>query len=428
MSNLRRCVGAALLAAILGASCSSGSSGHAASTPPSGVQLIGAARAQPTSSLAALRAAARGEQQFALQLYRELAAASGNFAIAPSSIAMVLGMIEAGARGATAQQIADALHVALPATEQAGAIGGLARSFAARTGQGVTLDEVDQAWLQQGRSVLTPYADTLAGPFSAPLATIDFRQPDAAAAAINKWFGDNTHGKIKKVIDASDLVSAALVLTDAVYLDAQWAHGFDPKQTAPAPFHLADGRVENVPTMHLDSSSIHRGPGLGYADGPGWKAVSLPYQGNQLEMDVIVPDDLHAFEATLDAGGLSALLAALEPANVMLSLPKFDSNTESDLVEPLKELGIRDVFDPTKADLSGIDGRPDLVVSDVKHEVVVHVDEQGTVAAAATAGVLVPLAAPVETVVQVDQPFVYVVRDRTTGAILFLGRVTDPQA
>jgi serpin B len=219
-----------------------------------------------------------------------------------------------------------------------------------------------------------------------------------------------------------------LVLTDAVYLDAQWAHGFDPRHTAPAPFHRANGDVEDVPTMHLDGTLIHDGPALGYASGPGWKAVALPYRGNRLEMDVIVPDHLATFEASLSPRELATIVDGLRPTPVVLSMPKFDSNTESDLVDPLERLGIRAVFDPTAADLSGIDGQHDLFVSSVNHDVVVHVDEQGTVVAAATAGVATATAAPAETVVQVDEPFMYVVRDRTSGAILFLGRVTDPKA
>jgi serpin B len=431
-----RCAGAVLVAVGLLAACgSSGAKTSKPRTPPGpsattvpGVKLIGTVRPQAAPDAATLRAAAQGEAGLGVALYRQLATGTGNVAIAPSSLVTVLGMIEAGARGATAQQLVDAFHVPRPAAQLSIAIGGLAQSFAARSSGGVKLDEVDQAWLQQGRSVLTPYADTLAGPFGAPLATIDFDHAGAAASTINSWFSDNTHGKITKLLEASDLENqVVLVLTDAVYLDAQWAHGFDTKRTAPAPFHTGAGTVENVPTMHLDGGEIESGPRLGYAAGTGWKAVALPYKGNQLEMDVIVPDDLHAFESTFDGARLAAVLAAIQPANVVLSMPKFDVTAQSDLVSPLRQLGVRDVFDPSQADLSGIDGRHDLFVSAVKQKVVVHVDEQGTVAAAATAGIAQASAAPLETVVQIDQPFVYVVRDRTTGAVLFLGRVTDPQ-
>ena len=165
----------------------------------------------------------------------------------------------------------------------------------------------------------------------------------------------------------------------------------------------------------------------GYATGAGWKAVSLPYIGNELEMDVIVPDNLAAFESSLGTT-LPGVLTSLRPAHVRLSMPSFDAKVQTDLVEPLKRLGVRTAFDPMSADFSAIDGRHDLYVSDVKHEVVVHVDEQGTVAAGATAGIMKSTAAEIVPVVNVDKPFVYAVRDRTTGAILFLGRITDPRS
>ena len=422
MTRSLRCIGVVLVAAVLAAAC--GSSGPKAVKPhppvDQGPKLAGkgAHAAKPTA--AALRAAAAGEEQFAVALYRELARAPGNVAVAPSSIATVLGMIVAGAHGTTEQQVLDALHVQLPASQLHGALGGLPQAFADRSGDGVTLAEVDQAWLQQGLSVLGPYSDTLAGSYNAPLASIDFAQASAAAATINAWFAEHTHGKITKLIDAGDLdASTALVLTDAVYLAAQWKYAFDPKLTKPTPFHPATGPAVNVPTMSYGEAQL-----LAYGSGNGWREVVLPYKGNALEMDVIVPDDLASFESTLDAARLASILRDVHPGNVYLSLPRFDARVSSDLIDPLKKLGITDVFSPVNSDLSGIDGRPGLFVSAIKHQVVVHVDEQGTVAAGATAGVVSVSAVSPSTVLKVDRPFVYVVRDRTTGAILFLGRVS----
>jgi serpin B len=426
MRKTLRSLSAVLVVAVLAAACGSSTAKAVKPRPPvdSGPKLVGKGVRPAPPSGELVRAAAEGEERFAVALYRELATDSGNVAIAPSSIATVLGMIAAGARGTTEQQLIDALHVQLPASQLHRAIGGLAQVFAERNGDGVTLNEVDQAWLQQGLSVLGPYADTLAGSYNAPLATIDFARAATAAATINTWFDRHTHGKIPKLIDAGDLDSAtALVLTDAVYLDAQWRFGFDPKLTAPAPFHTPGGAAVSVPTMHNDPEQT-----LGYASGPGWAAVALPYVGKQLEMDVIAPDDLHAFEAGLSGDHLASILASLRSAHVALALPRWDSRVQTDLVGPLQRLGIKDAFSTTAADLSGIDGKHDLYVSDVKHEAVVHVDEKGTVAAGATAGVVQATAGIRATVMNVDQPFVYVVRDVATGAILFLGRVTDPRS
>ena len=297
---------------------------------------------------------------------------------------------------------------------------------------GVALDEVDQAWLQQGRSVLTPYADTLAGPYGAPLATIDFDHAGAAAPTINSWFSDNTHGKITKLLEASDLENqVVLVLTDAVYLDAQWAHGFDPKRTAPAPFHTAAGTVENVPTMHLDGAAIESGPRLGYAAGTGWKAVALPYEGNRAgdgrsrsRRPPRIRGDVRRRPTRCP------VLGALQPANVVLSMPKFDvSACNPTWSRRSSNSACTTCSTRTRADLSGIDGRPDLFVSAVKHEgrrARRRAGHRGR--RRDRAGVGEASAAPLETVVQIDKPFVYVVRDRATGAVLFLGRVADPRS
>ncbi len=424
-NSLRRLV-VVLAVSVLAAACGSSSPKAAKPHPPvdQGPKLIGKGARPAPPSLAVLRAAASGEERFAVELYRELAPAPGNVAIAPSSITTVLGMIEAGARGKTAQQMVEALHVPLPASELHAAIGGLAQTFANRSGPGVTLTEVDQAWLQQDRSVLGPYADTLSKLYGAPLAVIDFAHAAAAAATINAWFDQLTHGKITELLDASDLdAQTALVLTDAVYLAADWKLAFDPKLTKPAPFHLGAGSSVNVPTMSYGDD--HR---FAYGAGTGWREVVLPYKGNELEMDVIVPDDLGAFESTLNAARLASILRDVHPEYVVLSMPRFESRVQSDLVPPLQKLGITDAFSPYAADLSGIDGRQDLFVSAVKHEVVVHVDEKGTVAAGATAGIAELSAGHQTTVLTVDKPFVYVVRDRATGAILFLGRVSDPRS
>jgi serpin B len=173
---------------------------------------------------------------------------------------------------------------------------------------------------------------------------------------------------------------------------------------------------------------MHQTEHLDAATGSGWTAVAIPYKGDALEMDVIVPDDLARFEKGLDSARLDEVLAGLKPANVQLALPRFEFRTHFDnLKAPLGSLGVRDAFDPDRADFSGMTGRRDLFLSTVVHEAFVHVDEQGTVAAGATGGIMEPTSAEVVVPVRVDKPFLFAVRDKATGAIVFLGRVTDPR-
>jgi serpin B len=402
-------------------SAPSGPSTTVAGSSDPGVVLTRSGEPGPLPTNDVLTAAARGEQAFALALYGQVAGAKGNLAIAPSSIATVLGMVAAGAKGATERQLVDALRVPLPAAQLHAAIGGLVRTLAARSGDGVTLSEVDQAWVQQHLHLLTGFTSTLTRDYAAPLASIDFRNTELAAATINRWVSEKTNGKITKLVTPDQLEAAELVLTDAVYLDAKWKNAFDPKRTTNDPFHLGDSSTVSVPTMHQTEH-------LDTATGAGWTAVAIPYRGDALELDVIVPDDLARFEQQLDPAALTGILASMQLRDVDLALPKFEFRARFDnLKDPLGALGARDAFDPDRADFSGMTGGHDLFLSTVVHEAFVHVDEQGTVAAGATGGIMEPTSAEVVVPVHVDKPFLFVVRDKATGAIVFLGRVTDPR-
>ena len=163
----------------------------------------------PVPPAAQLQAAGQGEEAFALALFGELTAQKGNLAIAPSSIATVLGMVAAGAKGATEQQLVAALRVPLPAAQLHAAIGGLVRTLAARTATGVTLSEVDQTWVQQKLRLVPDFTATLTHDYAAPLATIDFADTRHAAATINGWVAAQTHGKITKLISPDQLDARA---------------------------------------------------------------------------------------------------------------------------------------------------------------------------------------------------------------------------
>ena len=214
----------------------------------------------------------------------------------------------------------------------------------------MTLREVDQAWVQQNLHLLGDFTRTLTRDYAAPLASIDFTNTERAADTINRWVSDKTNGKIPKLVTPDVLDAAELVLTDAVYLDAKWEHGFDPKLTKDEPFHLGDGSTASVPTMHQTEH-------LDTATGAGWTAVAIPYKGNALEMDVIVPDDLARFEQDFGPARLDEIVAGMKPVNVALSLPKFEFRTHFDnLKGPLGALGVRDAFDPNRADFSAMTG------------------------------------------------------------------------
>jgi serpin B len=218
----------------------------------------------------------------------------------------------------------------------------------------------------------------------------------------------------------------SLVLVNAVYFKGAWLEPFKKSATKPdAPFTTADGRRVAVPMM----AQTHT---FGYHDGGSFQMIELPYAGGQRSMVVLLPKQtsgLAGLESSLSAADLDAWLGRLKPRRVDVELPRFRVEQGFALGEVLKVMGVRLAFDPEHADFSGLTGRK-VWISAVLHKAFVDVDEAGTEAAAATAvGVRATAAFRPEppVVFRADHPFVFLIRDRTTGSILFLGRVTNPK-
>jgi serpin B len=211
-------------------------------------------------------------------------------------------------------------------------------------------------------------------------------------------------------------------VTNALYLKAAWAREFPRDKTKDAPFTRPDGSVVTVPMMHNDPFKEPKAE-LGYARGPGYQVVTLPYRGGKLAFSVIVP-------ATIDAlreKGIASLLSEVRPATVQLAMPRFTTRSAMDLSKALAEAGMPTAFTPG-ADFSGITDDTDLLIASVQHKTFVQVDEEGTEAAAATGADVQAVSAPQTYTVTVDRPFLFVITDTATGAPLFLGRINDPTA
>ena len=216
--------------------------------------------------------------------------------------------------------------------------------------------------------------------------------------------------------------SSEIVLTNAVYFKAAWNEPFKEEETTDGEFTRLDG-------SKVTARMMHQVVDLNYSEGEGYAAVEIPYDGEQLSMVVIVPDqgEFEEFEISLDRQGLDEILADLAYKQVTLSLPKFKFEFGSRLKQVLSDLGM-DVAFSNDADFSGITEEEKLVISDVLHKTFVAVNEAGTEAAAATAVVFEGSGIPDEVTLSVDRPFLFLIRDIPTGAILFIGRVLDPTA
>jgi serpin B len=377
--------------------------------------------------------AAEAVNAFGFDLLRRLGQRD-NTVISPASVAIALGMARAGARGATAAQMDTALH-ALAADDHPTWLNALDAALASRTGtfkdasnadRDVVLRIANAPFAQRGEAWDHAFLDALAERFGAGVRLVEYRTAaEAARNLINGWVADQTEQRIKELIGQGTLDDTTrLVLVNAIYLKAAWQWPFPPSLTKPASFTRLDGSTVDVPTMHL-------GTELSYAEGADWKAVELPYVGGQLAMTIVVPDDLAGFVSHADGatfGSIATALASRRP-QVDLALPKFSIETKADLGAALKDLGMTDAFDPDRADFSAMTTQERLYVSAVIHQANIDVDEKGTTASAATAVVMDTSSAPVDQVtLNVDRPFLFELRDVTTGTIVFLGQVTDPAA
>lgn len=358
---------------------------------------------------------------FALDLYRQVAdGEDGNVLIGPYSAWLALAMTAVGAEGNTYEELAAALRFPLPEPHLLPAINALDRILTQQNDDEVTFNVANRLWGQRDTEFLAPFLDAMVEHFGAPLAAADFAtDPEGARAQINGWVDHRTDGKIPElfpggVIDAT----TALVLVNAIRLDAPWEFGFDPDQTSPGPFTRADGSTVDADLMHYDQY-------LPTAVDESWSAVELPYKGDGLSMVVVVPNDFAAFEAGLDKATLDDVLGRLTEGGVHLTLPRFSFSTHAPLDGPLRALGVRSAFDPTAADFSRMTDGGGLFVSAVEHEAFIEVDESGTEAAASTG---VAMAGSHGPTIQADRPFLFLIRDRATNAILFMGRVLDPSA
>ena len=427
--TVRKALAAAGLLAGLAAVCAC--SGAVLPAEPSGPKPGVCAAPQGSSDSA--QSLAAGDTAFAVAFFSATVAATGgqdaNVILSPYSVSAAMTMVDVGAAARTESQIEGVLHLPGSGAAEAPAYAALAcEDESDGTSNGNALFIANALWAQKGHPFEATFESTLETGYDAPLQQVDFAgNPAAAVGQVNEWIAGKTQGMVPSLLGPGDVDDKTqLILANAIYFKGAWANGFDPSQTRPAPFTLQDGSKVSVPTM------------TGTVNAPNsWQSaltvVELPYKGGALAMDVFMPSassgGLAAFESALTMPSLRSALTNLESASqVVLSLPKFSFKTHVELKPVLTGMGITDAFDPTLANLSGMDGEMDLSVHAVVQEALVEVDEQGTVAAAATG---VSACSDCEAIIgpemiQIDQPFLFLIRDTRSGDILFMGHVTNP--
>ena len=359
----------------------------------------------------------------------ELTHVNANFVDSAYSLATALAMLELGAKGQTQSEIATVLHNAGVTPEMQAAAWKQfdASLLATATSDHISLDVANALWLQQGLPFDTSFLNTLVNNFAAPSSQVDFAgDPQGAAAAINKWVSDATHGFIPSVVSAADVQSLKLALADAIYFDAHWLEPFILNETFPGTFHRADGSTVTTQLMHSQLVTLPT-----YSGG-GVTALEKPYVGGHYAADIIMPTSqpISTFVATLTPAALTGIEQKLvSTVDVLLTLPKFDIASQGSLIPMLQALGMTSAFSVTAADFSGIDHLKDIHVGVVMQRARMQVDEVGTTAAAATLiGGLGGAGPSHVTQVTFDHPFLFLIRDLTSGAIIFSAQVADPTA
>jgi serpin B len=378
---------------------------------------------------------AAGNNAFAFDLYKQLLKTeTGNLIFSPYSISTALAMTYAGARGDTETQMASAMHFLSQDREHAAlnaldlALAKSAKKKPGEDGDPLQLEVANSLWGQADYDFAAAYLDTLALYYGAGVHVVNFaNDPEAARQAINAWVSGQTHERIRDLIPKGVIDTfTRLVLANTIYFKGSWLLPFDPALTKDGPFHLLDGSDVQASMMSLDET-------LGYAQLAGAQAVRLSYAGGDASMLVIVPDEgtFATYESGLTAQTIDAAVRNLERTKVQLSMPKFDFASDFSLSGALKALGMPLAFDDRHPDFAGMNARnvDELYLKEVVHKANITVDEHGTEAAAATGAVAEILSAPAGPVtLTIDRPFIFVIRDDTTGAILFSGRVVNPSA
>jgi len=367
--------------------------------------------------------------EFAFDIFSSIRAKEGNLFFSPYSISSALAMTYGGAAGETASQMEKALRFTGGQELTHRAFSELGERMAEIQKEGnVELSIANSIWPQSGYPFLKEYLSLLDENYGVEITPLDYaREPEPSRERINGWVEEITKEKIKELIPQGSIDPLTrMVLVNAIYFKGNWEDQFDPEATEEAPFTLSSGKEVNAPLMS-------RSGNYKYAELPGFQMIELPYAGRDLSMIVLLPDTdtpLSSLEKKMTLENFETWKKFLKEERVILFLPKFRITWGTvSLVETLHSLGMVDAFSSSKANFSGMDGRPDwLYITDVLHKAFVDVNEEGTEAAAATAVVVGArsVAAP-PVVFRADRPFLFIIQENSTGNILFMGRVNEPE-
>jgi serpin B len=408
-SSLLRSLALGLLLSSASASCSE---------EPAGPGEVEAITELPRALSAVEREILSASNRFAFSLGRELVPtrATENLFFSPLSASMLLGMVLNGADGQTYEQMRSALAFEGLTQQQINQGYSDLIDLLVELDPSVTIDLGNSVWAQMEFPVAADFIDRVRSSFGAEVANVSFGDP-ATLPRINKWASDATNGRIESIFDQLP-PNTVMVLLNAIYFKANWTQQFDKSRTERASFTRADGSRVTADLMYLEHT-------LPMRRGEGVTLVELPYGGGAFSMVVALPDEgtsASDFAKTLSAEKWNTWMDQLSPGRAHVRLPRFELEWEKVLNEPLEKLGMVDAFGGG-ADFRRLTPGGGVWLEVVKQKSFVKVDEEGTEAAAVT-GAIMPVSLPPE--IRMDRPFVFVLRERLSGTILFMGVINDP--
>jgi len=365
--------------------------------------------------------------RFALDFYSKIKEEEENIFFSPYSLSVALAMTYEGARNKTEEEMRNVFYFPKEDSFRRQSYLSL-DSWLTREETEHELNIANALWAQKDFPFLQEYFDIITAYYQGLIENLDFiKDPEGSRIKINKWVEEKTKEKIKDLIPKGLINNLTrLVLTNAIYFKGEWVQEFDKKETKETDFYVTPEKTVKVDMMRrLDEEAE-----FPYYEKENLQILEMPYSGEETSMLVLLPKkhNLEEIEKQLTLENLSTWQDNLEEQEVRVYFPKFKLETKYLLKEVLMQMGMPSAFTGF-ADFSGMTGKKDLMIDQVIHQAFVEVDEKGTEAAAATAVIMLPTAMPEGPIIPVfraDRPFIFLIQEKETGSILFMGRVLNP--
>ena len=370
-----------------------------------------------------ISSAADGSNQFAVDFYLEIKDSGENIFFSPFSISTAFAMAYEGAKGNTSRQMEDVFYFEDDYIERTASYAAIHNIINAKSKK-YELHTANALWAEQNYTFLENYTSTIRNYYGGNTTNMDFiNNAEQSRQEINRWVEEKTKEKIKDLLPAGSInYLTRLVLTNAIYFKGEWVKKFDKDDTKDMPFKVDSETEVTVPMMKLSGENAR----FNYAETENMQILEMMYDGGNLSMLVLLPrENLDEIEPELSAENLAKWKSMMRERKIDVYFPKFRLETEYSLPGTLQDMGMTDAFSWPEADFSGMDGGRNLFISGAFHKAFIEVNEEGTEAAAATAIVMtMGMAFPNE--FRADHPFIFIIQEKTTGSILFMGRMSNP--